>query len=435
MTQFRGRSVILMLAVLTFAAVGSPLRARAQDGDHRQDHPRPASPLNIDAVHVLAAHGSDAERQVEAARQAGGFGTRNLVNHGGPVMTKVTNYAIFWNPGGSPTDTEKFDSHGDAGYEQTIENYLSDAGRTNFSDIVTQYSSASGAFTNGAPTAVVDVAAALSGATGSSSNPLQDSDIQAEIIKVMSAQGWTAGPSNIFFVFTPLNVYSCDAGYCSFTYFCAYHGPSTSTFNGQTFLYANMPDAGTLLNGNSGPCWSGEPTPGDLDAYATINVTSHEQMETVTDPNLDAWYDSSGEEIGDKCAWNFGTITNNADVTLNGSSATVQKEWSNADTGCALANVSPSKSTVSASSTNLQKGKSSTITVTLNDTNGQPVSGVAVGLTAGARTHATITTVSGVTSGGVATFTVTDNTTESVTFTATDTYDNVKLAQTVTVKW
>ncbi len=42
---------------------------------------------------------------------------------------------------------------------------------------------------------------------------------------------------------------------------------------------------------------------------ATANVLSHEIFETITDPNLDAWYGTGyplnnfGEEIGDECSW------------------------------------------------------------------------------------------------------------------------------------
>ena len=60
----------------------------------------------------------------------------------------------------------------------------------------------------------------------------------------------------------------------------------------------------------------------------------------------------------------------------------------------------------------------STITVTLNDSSGNPVPGETVTLSQGAG-HSVITTVSGTTnSSGVATFTVTDTTVESVTYTA-----------------
>ena len=40
-------------------------------------------------------------------------------------------------------------------------------------------------------------------------------------------------------------------------------------------------------------------------------VTSHEVREAVTDPNLNAWYNSIGYEADDKCAWhNLYQMTN-----------------------------------------------------------------------------------------------------------------------------
>jgi len=38
-----------------------------------------------------------------------------------------------------------------------------------------------------------------------------------------------------------------------------------------------------------------------------VSVMAHELEETISDPNLNAWYDSTGAENADKCAWTFGT--------------------------------------------------------------------------------------------------------------------------------
>jgi hypothetical protein len=35
----------------------------------------------------------------------------------------------------------------------------------------------------------------------------------------------------------------------------------------------------------------------------------HETEESISDPGLNAWYDSSGNENGDKCAWKGGPVT------------------------------------------------------------------------------------------------------------------------------
>ena len=64
---------------------------------------------------------------------------------------------------------------------------------------------------------------------------------------------------------------------------------------------------------------------------AVANVTGHELSESITDPRGNAWYDSSGEENGDKCAWAWLSNPAPEPVVLgNGTSWVMQGEWSNA---------------------------------------------------------------------------------------------------------
>ena len=65
-------------------------------------------------------------------------------------------------------------------------------------------------------------------------------------------------------------------------------------------LYANQPYAA-----HAG-CDTGVRPNGD-DADPTINVTSHEHNEAITDPQGNAWFDRQGYENADKCAWTFGS--------------------------------------------------------------------------------------------------------------------------------
>jgi hypothetical protein len=98
-----------------------------------------------------------------------------------------------------------------------------------------------------------------------------------------------------------------------------------------------MPYAGTDLAGcGSEP--AGLPTPnGDADADAEINVISHEQIETVNDPQLNAWYDAAGYEIADKCASSLGAVAaDGGNVTLTGQRFLVQQEFSNVDNACVI---------------------------------------------------------------------------------------------------
>jgi hypothetical protein len=159
-----------------------------------------------------------------------------------------------------------------------------------------------------------------------------DAQIQTEIQKEIAAQHWTANSTTEFFMFTAKGIGSCFDGSnsaCSFSSYCAYHswiGSGTTAT-----LYANMPYASTAS------CDVGQHPNGD-DADATINVTSHEHIETITDQQGDAWWDASGYEIGDKCAWNFGTTSgaNGAkyNQTINAHNYFLQQEWSNASSKC-----------------------------------------------------------------------------------------------------
>ena len=59
---------------------------------------------------------------------------------------------------------------------------------------------------------------------------------------------------------------------------------------------------------------------------ALANVSGHEFSKARTDPTGAGWYDSRGEENGDKCAWTFNVplvrFSNNTQWKIQG-------EWSN----------------------------------------------------------------------------------------------------------
>ena len=59
---------------------------------------------------------------------------------------------------------------------------------------------------------------------------------------------------------------------------------------------------------------------------ALANVSGHELSEALTDPHGDAWYDSSGNENSDKCAWTF---SGRLITFTNGSQWKIQGNWSN----------------------------------------------------------------------------------------------------------
>jgi hypothetical protein len=243
-----------------------------------------------------------------------GLAGRNMSYHGGPVMAGTANvYAIFWEPTGSVQ----------GGYNSLIQRYFGDVNGTGLYHNNTQYHNASGQYASSER-----LAASWTDTAAYPESPLLDGDIQNEVSRAQSVNRWSSSINNIFFVFLQSNEDLCfDSSYsqCASNYFCAYH----SSFGSNT-LYAAMPYAASFS------CNPGS-SPNNNDADQTINVTSHEQMEAATDPLGNAWYDSSGNEIGDKCAWIFGSLNSSGgDVTWNGHSYIVQKEWDNRVRGCVL---------------------------------------------------------------------------------------------------
>jgi hypothetical protein len=103
--------------------------------------------------------------------------------------------------------------------------------------------------------------------------------------------------------------------------YCAWH--STGTCAGVQVQFAFFFD----LDGDPG-CDPQDSATGHSQGLAALaNVTGHELSEALTDPHLNAWYDSSGAENSDKCAWTFG---GSLLAFSNGSQWKVQGNWSNA---------------------------------------------------------------------------------------------------------
>ncbi len=304
------------LAALATAASGAGVSAAS-----------PATALTVNtnghAVHlVLPGHAKPAGAAATASN--------NLQYNGGPVeATGSTNYAIFW----EPALTASVNSVSPT-YNSLITRFLQDIGGTGLYGTASQYYQVSGGVTQ-----YIANSATFGGAYVDSSiypGPvLTDADIQSEVTKVMQAKGWTGGIGHEFFVFTAKGEISCAGVECSNAVFCAYH--SSFTRGSQEILYANQPYTGTTPVG----CTTPTSPNGDLDADSTINVVSHELMETVTDPSVGnsnyAWMDSSGQENGDKCNFTFGpTDAAGADLTANGHPYIVQQEWSNRAGGCSM---------------------------------------------------------------------------------------------------
>jgi hypothetical protein len=259
------------------------------------------------------------------------YGSGDLQNHGGPVMTTNTTYAIYWSPSNYGTGFP-------SGYSTLVNQYFADVAAdsgktTNVYYTATQYSgiryqsSFAGSFTD--TDALPSNGCSVYGGV---SKCLTTAQLRAEVSNFVSGRGLPRGPSVQYFLFTPSGVGSCDGSSCAYTYYCAYHnwiGTGSSEI-----IWANQPWVENVSGCDAGH--HPNSSPGD----AVLNVVSHEHNEAITDPNGNAWYDRRGYENGDKCAWSWGSPTGSGSTaynqTINGHHYMLQLEYSNADRGCVM---------------------------------------------------------------------------------------------------
>jgi len=163
---------------------------------------------------------------------------------------------------------------------------------------------------------------------------------------------------------------------------------------------------------------------GDAQADAMASVLAHELEEAATDPELSAWWDSTGAENADKCAWTFGTTYTaggaQANMTIGPRNFLIQRNWVNAGGGyCATSyaaattpdfslSVSPSSQSVTVGQTT---GNYTVTPTALNGWAGSVSYTVTAGLPTGAFANITgnlisILTTAGTTPAGTYNFTI-----------------------------
>jgi hypothetical protein len=230
--------------------------------------------------------------------QARRNGSPLMTYHGGKIMPTAATEAIFWGPswssvtfaGDKITGLDSwYKGHSDSNYSKTVDEYTGSNGQVRST---TSYLSH-----------VVDPSPASGGGSTSA--------ILAEVCKVITYPD----PSGNGYYAVYTDVRRGNAGYC------AYH--SAGSCGGVPVQFAFFWN----LDGDSG-CDPQDTTTGNSQGLAALaNVTAHELSEARSDPaNPGAWYDASGAENGDKCAWTF----NVPSVTFpNGTQWKLQGEWSN----------------------------------------------------------------------------------------------------------
>jgi hypothetical protein len=249
--------------------------------------------------HMAQMQGNGNGNDAGHGRPGGGGGVSNLVDHGGPVLPSAHLYAIWWGPAsGWPSDANS-----------SMTNFFQNFGSSSYLQIAKQYMRGSGLTTT------------YGGSFTDSSTPpakLGTTTVAGEISHVLN--GAAPDPNGIYVVLTSTFPRGGN--------FCAWH--TGASVNGVQIAEAYIPNTANVF---------GCGTPGGATSVSAQtdsigNVTAHELMESITDPQPSGssygWIDNGGQEIGDKCAWQFANTVHIGSLVWQ-----LQEEWSNAISGCA----------------------------------------------------------------------------------------------------
>ncbi|HET8706057.1 MAG TPA: hypothetical protein VFM46_07125 [Pseudomonadales bacterium] len=246
-------------------------------------------------------------------------GQNGISYHGGPLMTSPTNVYLIW--------------YGDwknyAKTKQVITTFITSLTGSPLYNINTSYTDSK----NQSVVNIVQLVAQTSD-NYTQGKSLTDYGVTMSVYKALLNGKLPKDKNGVYFVLSSPDVKE-SSGFG--TKYCGWHSYFTLMNVQYKFSFVGNP-----LKIAPKSCGVKTPSPnGDPGGDAMVSVLYHELSEAVTDPMLNAWYDSLGNENGDKCSWTYGTTytSQNAlyNVTLGGKNWLIQQNWVNAAGGyCAL---------------------------------------------------------------------------------------------------
>lgn len=309
--------------VLTALAAASMfLSASASAAVTRGGTPQPESGVQL----VPSGKGYGIPAEAGAARAAVVVG-HGIDYHGGPVMKAAGGVKVYviwygdWAGKGGPNA------------KTIINDLFSSVGGTPYYNINTTYWQTSDTAKNRVKNKVT-LAGAIDDAGYSLGKSLTDANIETLVSNAITSGKFPRDKNGLYFVLTTKDVNE-TSGFC--TQYCGWHWKANIL--GTQIKYSFVGDAARCLGSCAVQTVSPNGNPG-VDGMASVIV--HELEEAATDPLVNAWYDSSGMENADKCAWTFGstsTLPGGAqyNVSWGARKFMIQQNWVNAGAGsCAL---------------------------------------------------------------------------------------------------
>lgn len=299
------------LALVSAAAFAQPGSTSGQDSDYNPPDPVHDNQGNTDRKIV--------HRRSPDINLQNPFGIKPLVStkapstgssgsiapaisyHGGPVMSSLSKVVLIWYGNwnqSNGTDTPSGQQIiRDALYGLSL-NYNTN----NYSGITTGYQSNLGRYTQKTPGLPVSQASSstLVEATVAASSTYGGTTLSdASVLSLVKNYGGAADSNAIYFVLSSSDI-SESSGFLS--KYCGWH--TYATMGSSKIKYGFVGNPSKQLSACSVQSISPNGNPG---VDAMTSVLAHELVETVTDPLLNAWYNSNGAENSDMCAWTFGS--------------------------------------------------------------------------------------------------------------------------------
>jgi hypothetical protein len=220
--------------------------------------------------------------KIGAAPIAGGTAAVSPITyHHGPVMVTPKVYLIWygdWNQSNG-TDT--------ASGQQIVRDFVHGVSNSPYFQTNTTYNGPSGLVLAGTETTV----------TAAKNSRLSDNQVFSVVATAINSGKLPVDSTGVYFVVTSSDI--AKSGFCN--QYCGWH--TYGTIGGTSIKYSFIGNAARCINNcamqSIGPN-------GNAGVDGMISVMAHELEEATTDPQLNAWYDASGAENGDKCAWTFG---------------------------------------------------------------------------------------------------------------------------------
>jgi hypothetical protein len=233
-----------------------------------------------------------------------------ITNHGGPVMTASTgtNAYVIWYGAWA------------AGGKTILTDFLSSIGGSPYFGINTTYTDTAGARVANKVT--------LAGQTTDpgTATTLSDAGILTIVSNAITSGRLPKDTNGVYFVLTAAGVTE-SSGFL--TKYCGWHSNGSVSGSDIKYSFVGDPTGSSLASCAQQTTASPNGNPG---VDGMTSVIAHELEESVTDPDLNAWYDSRGNENGDKCAWTFGTTYaaaggGLANMKLGARDFLIQRNW------------------------------------------------------------------------------------------------------------